>query len=156
VPPLDPEELFQQADSLIRQRNPSQANLRRAISAAYYGLFHTIALAAADMFIGQSNRSTDQYDSVYRSLEHSRLFQLCKNEGQAKRWGDDFHKFADAVVQLRQARENADYSSQVTEYPSNAAAKVAVAREAVIRFKAVAAADRLTFLTMLLFKPRKS
>ena len=57
MPPPDREEPFQQAESLINQPSPPQANLRRAISAAYYGLFHTVALAAADML---SVKATDQ------------------------------------------------------------------------------------------------
>src|SRR5262249_13143111 len=138
VPPLDSEELFQQAHILIRLDTPAeppQANLRRAISAAYYGLFHTIAVAAADMVSGEENRSTNRYDRAYRSVEHSRLRDLCKNEAARTKWGDDFRNFAEAVVQLQQAREDADYSCLLKVEWADAMAKIAAAENAVARFK---------------------
>jgi hypothetical protein len=49
MPPLDPEELLEQARRLAAE--PTQADLRRAISAAYYGLFHFFLTAAADMIV---------------------------------------------------------------------------------------------------------
>jgi hypothetical protein len=153
VPLLEPEELFQQAHALLGQ--PSQANLRRAISAAYYGLFHEIARAAADMVVGEDARATDRYDWVYRNVQHTRLRELCRGEARV-RWGDDFRKFAEGVVQLQQAREDADYSSVITVSGTDAAAKVVAAQNEVARFKSIAAEVRVQFLTRLLFKPRKS
>jgi hypothetical protein len=68
VPPLDPEHLFEQALKLTDPAADRQADFRRAISAAYYGLFHAVLSAAADLFIGAGNRSTGRYELVYRVL----------------------------------------------------------------------------------------
>jgi uncharacterized protein (UPF0332 family) len=108
VPLLESEELFRQAHALLEQ--PSQANLRRAISAAYYGVFHVIARAAADLIVGERYRDTERYDLVYRSVEHTKLRESCRTS----KWEGDFRKFSEAVVQLQQAREDADYSSLLT------------------------------------------
>jgi hypothetical protein len=48
---LTPEHLFEQADGLLNlypRRKPRQTELRRAISAAYAGIFHFILTQAAD------------------------------------------------------------------------------------------------------------
>jgi hypothetical protein len=47
---LNPDHLFDQADRLIVSTAgpPRQVDLRRAISAAYYGVFHIVATAVAD------------------------------------------------------------------------------------------------------------
>lgn len=68
------EDLFKQADALVAQGR--QADLRRAISAAYYGLFHFVLTEAADMVVGNADQSSARYSLVYRSVDHKRLLQL--------------------------------------------------------------------------------
>jgi hypothetical protein len=61
------EDLFEQADVLLARGG--QADLRRAISAAYYGLFHFALTEAADMVVGKEHRSSARYSLVYRSID---------------------------------------------------------------------------------------
>lgn len=75
--PPDPNELLRQADTLAGGSGPSQADLRRAISAAYYATFHFCLTASADMVCGDSSRSSAAYSLVYRSIDHARLRGLC-------------------------------------------------------------------------------
>jgi hypothetical protein len=56
----DPERLFEQADALIAGFK-SETDLRRAISTAYYGVFHFILANVADAVAGVGNRSTNLY-----------------------------------------------------------------------------------------------
>jgi hypothetical protein len=58
--------LFEQADKLIVSQagRPRQADIRRAISAAYYGLFHAIVAKAVDQFVGATNR--DKVTTAWR------------------------------------------------------------------------------------------
>lgn len=82
---LSSEHLFEQATKLIvppPAGPPRQVDVRRAISAAYYGVFHAIVTAAADQFIGVTKRSSSQYGLVYRSIDHASLRTLCE---EAKR-----------------------------------------------------------------------
>jgi len=54
VATLNPDHLFEQAERLVAPPPagpPRQVDLRRAISAAYYGLFHFCLIAAADEFV---------------------------------------------------------------------------------------------------------
>jgi hypothetical protein len=67
---LNPNHLFEQANKLITIQTgpPRQVDIRRAISAAYYATFHATITAAADQFIGVTNRDTSRYGLVYRSV----------------------------------------------------------------------------------------
>ena len=55
---------------------PNQARLRRAVSTAYYAMFHTLAASAADLFIGQ--RRDPAWHRTYRALEHGRAKHACR------------------------------------------------------------------------------
>jgi hypothetical protein len=77
---LNPDHLFEQADKLISPPPagpPRQVDLRRAISSSYYGLFHACLVAAADEFVGVTQRATSRYALVYRSIDHKTLREVC-------------------------------------------------------------------------------
>src|ERR1051326_8403917 len=77
---LDPEHLLEQAQRLAEPPSagpPRQVDVRRAISAAYYAVFHATLAAAADQFVGVTKRATSQYALVYRSVDHKTLRELC-------------------------------------------------------------------------------
>ncbi len=59
-------------------RRPTQANLRRAVSTAYYAVFHSLAQTAADMLIGR--KRTSDWHQVYRALEHGNAKNACLNK----------------------------------------------------------------------------
>jgi hypothetical protein len=80
VATLNPDHLFEQADKLVVPSPagpPRQVDLRRAISAAYYGVFHFCLTAAADEFVGVTQRATSRYALVYRSIDHKTFRDLC-------------------------------------------------------------------------------
>ena len=54
------------------------ARLRRAVSAAYYALFHHVLRTGADRFIGTSRRHTAGYAMLYRSFAHARMKDVCQ------------------------------------------------------------------------------
>jgi hypothetical protein len=82
MPPLNPEELLEQASRLAEQS--TQADLRRAISSAYYGLFNFFQTAAADMIVGPDKRDTPYYGLVYRSIDHNQLRALSNRLSKSK------------------------------------------------------------------------
>jgi hypothetical protein len=85
MPPPDPEDLLEQADCLtVAKGAPRQTDLRRAISAAYYGVFHFTLTAAADMVVGAGSRSTSLYSLAYRSVDHARLRTLCRQLNETR------------------------------------------------------------------------
>jgi uncharacterized protein (UPF0332 family) len=166
---LNPEHLFEQAEKLIAPSPagaPRQVDLRRAISGAYYGIFHATLIAAADHFVGMTKRSSTEYALVYRSINHGSLRNLCSQVmkpnlpanllpyGPRNAFGPDIRAFAAAVVELQEKRHSADYDPLIRVKSSDALLAVSVARSAAARFKRASARRRNAFLTFLLF-PRR-
>ena len=77
---IDPQEFIDTCYKLVPQAatpQPSQADMRRAISTAYYAVFHTLAASNAQLIAGQprSNMSSYAWDRVYRRLDHGRALE---------------------------------------------------------------------------------
>jgi hypothetical protein len=165
---LCPEHLFEQADKLIAPPpagTPRQVDLRRAVSAAYYGVFHATLTALADLFVGVTKRSTAQYGLAYRSLDHGSLRALCSKiiqpnlpakyaAYQAQGFCSEIKAFSAAVVELQEKRHAADYDPTTRIKSSDALAVVGTARRAVRRFGLAEQGQRDLFLTLLVFPPR--
>lgn len=165
----NPDHLFEQAEKLIAPSSagpPRQVDLRRAISAAYYGLFHFCLAAAADEFVGVTQRATSRYTLVYRSIDHKTLKDLC---AEAKKptppakylpyfpiggLGSNIQAFATAAIELQEKRHLADYHPQPRFKTSDAKLAVSTARSAVRRFEAADEQHRKAFLTLLICPSR--
>jgi uncharacterized protein (UPF0332 family) len=166
---LNPDHLFDQAEKLTAPPPagpPRQVDLRRAISAAYYGVFHYVVRAAADEVVGITQRASPRYTLVYRSADYRALRDLCteaKKQQLSARYhryapqngfGANVQAFATAVVELQEKRHSADYDPSVRVRTSDARLAIATARSAVRRFENAPATQRKSFLTLLLFPPR--
>lgn len=165
---LNPEHLFEQAEWLITSRagRPRQVDIRRAISAAYYGLFHAIVTAAADQFVGVTNRDRNDYSLVYRSVDHKWLRELCmevrkptlinrfKRYEPGNGFGPDIVAFAIAAAELQEKRHAADYDVMIRMTQSDATFAIRTARAALRRFDRATERRRVAFLSLLLFPPR--
>ena len=167
---INPEDLFEQAGHLAkapRAGPPKQVNVRRAISAAYYGLFHFVLTAAADQFVGVTKRATSEYWRVYRSVDHRALRELCEDIKKSKLpakyvqhipksgIGPNIPKFAAAFVELQEKRHSADYDPSIRISLSDAQSAIKAAKAATSRFKKATAVRRKAFLSLLLFPPRR-
>jgi hypothetical protein len=51
----------------------SDAHLRRAVSTAYYALFHKVLRSGAERFMGPGAQQTPGYGLLYRSYNHGRM-----------------------------------------------------------------------------------
>jgi uncharacterized protein (UPF0332 family) len=165
---LNPDHLFEQASKLISAQagRPRQADIRRAISAAYYAIFHATITRAVDQFVGVTNRDRSRYGLVYRSVSHAWLRDLCKEAQKATPsnrfrpyapstgFGSNIAAFAAAVIELQEKRHSADYDVMIRVNRSDAALAIATARAALKRFSKASGARRLAFLSLLLFPPR--
>jgi len=162
VPPPLPEHLFEQADSLTAAAEPRQTDLRRALSDTYYGMFHFVLTAAADMVVGAAGRTTPWYALVYRSVDHARLRWLCdqlsaKNPQLAFVPVGGFGSIADfarITRNLYELRIQADYDPSGDFTPDGTRIAISDAREAIKLFQRASVDQQQAFLTLLLFKPR--
>jgi uncharacterized protein (UPF0332 family) len=165
---LNLDHLFEQAEKLITiaAGPPRQVDIRRAISAAYYATFHATITAAADRFIGTTNRDTSRYGLVYRSVSHAWLRDLCKEAKKpipsnkfgpyvpSNGFGANINAFATAVAELQEKRHAADYDPMICMNKSDAALAISTARAALGRLERASEPERLAFLSLLLFSPR--
>jgi hypothetical protein len=94
--------------------DPKQVDLRRAVSAAYYGLFHLLTTEAAQNWRHQSQRNR-----FARMFDHGRM-KTCSSKASSRPLptdpaevliATDLKLVADSFVTLQQARHAADYDN---------------------------------------------
>lgn len=165
---LNPGHLFDQAQRLVASASgpPRQVDLRRAISTAYYGVFHFTLAALGDLFIGSSQRTSRRYALVYRSIDHRTLKEICievQKPSPSKRYaayapsidlGPHVRAFAVAVTDLQDKRHRADYDPAARFRTSDARFAIVAARRAIERFELADPEFQKLFLTFLLCPPR--
>lgn len=166
---LNPDHLFDQAEKLVAPPPagpPRQVDLRRAISAAYYAVFHFVLTAAADEFVGVTKKTTRRYTLVYRSIDHRALRDLCSEAKKpqltakygkyapSNGFGPNIQAFASAVLELQEKRHSADYDPSSRVKTSDVRLAIATARSAIRRFERASPGRRGAFLALLLFPPR--
>ncbi|MBV8920032.1 MAG: hypothetical protein JOZ76_18405 [Bradyrhizobium sp.] len=161
--PPDPDELLQQADALAASDGATQSDLRRAISTAYYAVFHFCLTAAADMVCGSGSRSTPRYSLVYRSVDHKTLSGLCGQLSQTKPQNvaimpadglGSVADFARVTANLQRQRILADYDPSQSFSEAEAKLTISEARQAINWFGSSSDEQKEAFLTMLLFRQR--
>ncbi len=120
-----PRQLIEQARALARleRGRPRQASLRRAVSTAYYAVFHWIVGEASGYLIGRRADTRSLRHALARTYRHAEMAQACKCF-QAGFGGLPGHlqellprrfvhpsviELATAFVDLQDARHCADY-----------------------------------------------
>lgn len=166
---LNPQHLLEQAKTLVAlypKRKPRQVDLRRAISSAYYAVFHRIATAAADEFVGVRLRRDLRYVLVYRGIEHGLIRQLCEEAAKSipkpryrkylrkRELSAGIKSFANIFPSLQSKRHEADYDPSTTLTTIDALYAIHLAERAIAAFESAPQEDRKLFLTFLLFPPR--
>ena len=166
---LTPDHFFEQAEKLAAAPQagaPRQVDLRRAISSAYYGIFHFVSAELADEVVGSSKRNTPHYGLVYRSINHQPLKDICNDlakQTPPQRYvpylpnggiGPSIQAFATALVELQEKRHRADYNPTARFRTRDALLAVTTGRRAIARFSNASKTRRSTFLLMLLCPPR--
>lgn len=167
---LNPDHLLDQADKLttppVGGGAPRQVDLRRAISSAYYGVFHAVLTEAADSLVGKTQRHTPRYELVYRSIDHRSLRSVCEDIVKTTipvkfrkyeprgGFGSDLKALATAVVELQEKRHLADYDPLFSVKRSDAVLAVATGRTALGRLRNSSRARRKAFLSLVVFPPR--
>jgi uncharacterized protein (UPF0332 family) len=95
-------------------QEPKQVDLRRAVSAAYYGLFHLLTTEAAQNWKHHSHRHR-----FARMFDHGRM-KTCSSRVSSRPLpvdpsqmsvATDLKLVADSFVKLQQARHTADYDN---------------------------------------------
>ena len=154
---MDPHDLMEAARALAESGHapPTQARLRRAVSTAYYAMFHCLAASAADLFIGTERNPA--WHRTYRALEHGRARSACQQGRVMREFPTEIRDFAKAFVVLQKARQQADYALDADAYrKSDVLGHIASAELAIGRFERADVAARRAFAAHVLFRQRPS
>ena len=100
---------------------PSQADLRRAVSTAYYAMFTALATLCANQVVGSSpqKRALPEWARTYRALDHGRSETVMNEldperrskakQGIASSVDNSVEIFAETLDRLKLERHAADY-----------------------------------------------
>lgn len=132
-------------------RKPRQADLRRAISSAYYAVFHELARTCADALVGatKAKRPNKAWVEVYRGLEHGKAKDACGGASNIA-FPQGIKDFADAFKQLQTARHSADYDPMVRISKVEALGFIALAEDSIAALKSAGSKDKVAFAAWVL------
>jgi hypothetical protein len=146
-----PDDLLAQARFLASRepKRPRQASLRRAISAAYYALYHLLVSAGANAMAPR--QPTALRARVGRAFAHAEMKQVCQQfQGghvgalsaavQALMNGPmepELAMIAEAFVELQEARHKADYDTTEVFSRADVLSAIDLATQSFAAWKAV-------------------
>ena len=135
----------------LHQRRPRQADLRRAVSTAYYALFHGLAETAADRLVGATPpaRRSLAWSRVYRDLNHT---SAKKAWVRAEQFSDsaDLLLFTSTFPELQDLRHQADYDPNVRFQHNFVVTRIDEASQALAALQSVPRAQQVDFVTLAL------
>ena len=145
------------ADLLIKEGGNNSAYRRRAVSTAYYSVFHSLAKLCADHLL-PVERTTEEYTRVYRALEHGSLKSAFSVKDSPLKRKATLRTIGDLLVRLQSERFKADYLPPIKNvFPRGKAEDlVDQARQAVGLIESLSEEDRNSLAAYLLFKNRQS
>ena len=97
------------ASRLLAGGQPSQEALRRAVSTAYYAMFHALTTSNADLIVGPRTPDNEsEWVATYRSLQHYRAENPL--HGWPHLFSPPLRNFASIIGSIKRWREDADYN----------------------------------------------
>ncbi len=158
---MNPHDLLRAAYQLALEPSvgrPRQANLRRAISTAYYALFHALANCCADMLAGSTRASRSQraWRQTYRALEHGHAKNQCLNQSIMSRFPPEVQGFGEEFVDMQALRHIADYDPDPEDTFIRAGVLEHIERSetAIREFESAPVSDRRAFAIYVLLRLR--
>lgn len=141
-----------------RLGRPPEANLRRAVSTAYYALFHSLAECCADTITGkrQGNRNSDAWLRVYRALEHGTAKRRCDDKVEIEKFPPEIRNFAAWFSEMQQKRHQADYAPDADFGREETNQLITEAEDAIRGLDNVPVQQRRAFAVHVLMPVRRS
>jgi uncharacterized protein (UPF0332 family) len=143
---------------------PRNTELKRAVSTAYYAVFHSLLWAIAETFVPAKLSLWKSRVLFYRALDHRKARDRCKRLGQKplqseevgffkfKSFSDELRLFANHFVRLQELRHRCDYDPEFKISKGEAQQAIQDARVAISSLHRSASRDeRSLFLAYLLF-----
>ena len=138
---------------------PRQVELRRAVSAAYYALFHALARCCADTLVGATpaRRSRQAWRQTYRALEHGHARNQCANQSVMDRFPPQIQDFSELFVGMQRLRHTADYDPdpEIDFARAHIMQLITEISSTITAFQSVDVIDRRAFAIFVLFRLRR-
>ena len=131
---------------------PREANLRRAVSTAYYAMFHCLAASCADALIGGqgANRRYAAWRQTYRALQHGTAKARCQRQRELQQYPSEIQVFAALFVSMQQERHWADYDPAASFSKNPVIQRIAQAEAIIADFLQAPLPDRRAFAAYVL------
>jgi uncharacterized protein (UPF0332 family) len=135
-----PDDLLEQAQHLAKRepKRPRQASLRRAISTAYYALFHLLTTEAVSNW-----RIASQRPRLARAFEHTRMKMASGRAANATLAGEDpvaaahLRNVASAFSELYEDRQIADYDNATEWSRTQVLTQIQIVERAFASWRAI-------------------
>lgn len=133
---------------------PRQANLRKACSAVYYALFHTLCRVCATALAARTARRA--WTQAYRAVDHGITKNKIAKSKEFPKMGfpDAIVDFANLFVQMQEKRHRADYDPNQRFQRSTVKTDIAAAEAVIAALRNVPIKHRRAFATYILLKSR--
>lgn len=164
------DDLFAQAEVLARldSTKPKQVSLRRAISSAYYAMFHYLVEESCRIQIGTSHAQAPYRNVLGRAFVHTVMKAACMGfaggtlksnvtkglpRDAAGNYAIDpaIQKISEAFTNMQQKRNLADYDRSERFKRSEVLMQLEAARDAVAKFDALPMSDDKRFFLACLW-----
>ncbi len=138
-----------------RRGRPRQEDLHRAVSTAYYAMFHALARSNANLLVGSTpaKRSNQAWRQLYRALDHSQAARATGRQ-ELLQFPQDIQDFAAQFVKMQSQRHNADYDPLETFSRSDVLQLILETTLAIDGFNRARTLDRRAFAVLVLFRLR--
>jgi hypothetical protein len=149
------EDLLEQAYHLANWEpaNPKQASLRRAVSTAYYALFHLLIGETVGKWEIERQRSV-----LARTFDHAKMKRVCEDVVKSTKSGADLPPDLNTValnfILLQQHRHVADYDNSENWSHAEVMKVLALATKAFSAWRAVCTQDAAQDYLLQLFLPK--
>jgi hypothetical protein len=128
--------------------------LRRAVSDAYYAIFHALCINNADHLVGVTRRGSEAWARVYRGLDHSKAKEIFRKPAFRSR-NDAFQSIALSFIELQEQRHLADYDPLPNFRSRNQVGPIIRLSELAIQaIEALPADDARLLASLLIIKDR--
>ena len=129
------------ASRLLAGGQPSQEALRRAVSTAYYAMFHALTTSNADLIVGPRTPDNESdWIATYRSLQHFRAEKPL--HGWPHLFSLPLRNFAFVIGSIKRRRENADYNPALIFAQNQVLMWIDRAEQAIIDLNAASPQER--------------
>ncbi|MYC33161.1 MAG: hypothetical protein F4X64_08300 [Chloroflexi bacterium] len=134
----------------------SQTHLKRAVSTAYYAMFHAVCANAAALLTDEISdpAASAAWLQAYRGPEHTHVRNQCRNAGLMASFPPDIRNFAQNFVQIQSYRNQADYNPRSDFSRSDVLEIIEDAERAINELSSASASTRRAFAIAILLRNR--